>query len=420
MKVVRSSKCFYDKWITKKKHEEIKMLLQEYSRVCNYFVETYEGRISKDIPKHAKKGGDGITYEEYMPKCKEDTKTFLSSGMIVSAFSEAFGAVLSAKSNAENRKDKKYFRPKFYGKKMNITLNTCIDHRNAEKTKLFDYNCTIKGIYDITLDKSKRGYKLSIPLKRHVQFNKWANVGKISTTVELTDKYVKFAFEVNTDKKKEVGVKLGIDFGLKNLGTLSNGQVIGPDIEKLLNELVLKKRCSKAYYRKKEEIRSYINEEIKKIDFENTQLIVMENLKGLKYKMKEAGRLPKKIRSVFYNLSYRQFLDRIQMYCEDNRVRYQCISPFNSSRQCLVCGHIEKSNRLDQEHFVCQNCGHSDNADANASKVLLKRVLTGTCGSCCETNSDNLKSTEQLQKYREYYKKWATVTEEDIQNISCG
>jgi len=136
--------------------------------------------------------------------------------------------------------------------------------------------------------------------------------------------------------------------------------------------------------------------------------------------MKEAGRLPKKIRSVFYNLSYRQFLDRIQMYCEDNRVRYQCIGPYNSSRQCLVCGHIEKSNRLKQEHFVCQKCGHSDNADANASKVLLKRVLTGTCGFCCETNSDNLKSTEQLKKYEEYLKKWATVTEEDIHNISCG
>jgi len=182
---------------------------------------------------------------------------------------------------------------------------------------------------------------------------------------------------------------VGFDFGLKRLGTLSNGDVIGKNINKLLLELNIKKRCSKAYYRKKEEIREYINKEIKDINFNDKQLIVVEKLKNMKYKMKERGRLSKSIRSVFYNLSYRQVLQRIQMLCEENRVSFRSISPFWTSCECLSCGHIEKKNRLSQESFVCLKCGHSDNADSNASKVILKRFITGKYGFCYQ--QDNLK-----------------------------
>ena len=38
-------------------------------------------------------------------------------------------------------------------------------------------------------------------------------------------------------------------------------------------------------------------------------------------------------------------------------------------------------NRLSQESFICQKCGYSDNADDNASKVILKRFTMGTYGS---------------------------------------
>jgi IS605 OrfB family transposase len=178
---------------------------------------------------------------------------------------------------------------------------------------------------------------------------------------------------------------------MKRLGTLSNEEVIGENIEKHLYELQRKKRCSKAYYRKKEEIREYINKEIKEINFKDKQLVVVEKLKNMKYKMKERGRLSKNIRSVFYNLSYRQVLSRVQMLCEENRVTFCSVLPFNTSIECSKCGHIERGNRLSQESFVCQKCGYSDNADYNASKVILKRFITGTYGSCYKQ--------EYLEKY---------------------
>lgn len=369
MKITRSSKCYFNKWLTQKKMSELKDILQEYARVCNYFVETYEN----EIPEKRK---FDLILAIHVKKCITETKTFLTARLIKQAFSEAYGAVQSAKSNAKNRKDKKYFRPTFNGKKM--ILSECSqEHHIAEVTQLFDYNITL---ICLRTDKG-RGYKIPIPLKKHSQFNKWNNLGRIAKSVTITDKYVMFSFDIETGEKKTEGDLLGFDFGMKRLGTLSNGEVLGKDIEKHLYELQRKKRCSKAYYRKKEEIKEYINKEIKGIDFNDKQLIVVEKLKNMKYKMKERGRLSKNIRSVFYNLSYRQVLQRIQMLSEENRVTFRSVPSYYTSLECSNCGHIEKGNRLSQELFVCQSCGYTDNADENASKVILKRFTMGTYGS---------------------------------------
>lgn len=381
MKITRSSKCYFNKWLTQSKMSELKDILKEYARICNYFVETYENEIPE------KKKFD-LLHAEHIQSCIKETETFLTARLIKQAFSEAYGAIQSAKSNAENRTDKKYFRPAFNGKKM--ILSECSqEHGIADNIILFDYNITLKCL---RTDRG-RGYKISIPLKKHIQFNKWNNIGTIAKSITITDKYVMFSFEIETGEKKQDGIMVGFDFGMKRLGTLSNGEIIGVDIEKLLYELQRKKRCSKAYYRKKEEIKEYINKEVKDINFNEIKLIAVEKLKNMKYKMKERGRLSKNIRSVFYNLSYRQVSSRIQMLSEENRVTFRSVLPFNTSIECSKCGHIEKGNRLSQELFVCQRCGYTDNADYNASKVILKRFTTGTYGSCYKQ--------EYLEKYDE-------------------
>ncbi len=49
------------------------------------------------------------------------------------------------------------------------------------------------------------------------------------------------------------------------------------------------------------------------------------------------------------------------------------INPFQTSQECFQCGHIHPDNRISQSRFVCQACGHQDNADHNASKVIARR-----------------------------------------------
>ena len=41
-----------------------------------------------------------------------------------------------------------------------------------------------------------------------------------------------------------------------------------------------------------------------------------------------------------------------------------------SSRRCPVCGYVHKSNR-NGDSFVCKDCGHREQADANAALNLL-------------------------------------------------
>lgn len=64
--------------------------------------------------------------------------------------------------------------------------------------------------------------------------------------------------------------------------------------------------------------------------------------------------------------------------------RYKCfrkgkaffkINPQYTSQECADCGHTHSDNRVTQEKFQCVACGHSDNADRNASLVCKKRAI---------------------------------------------
>ena len=43
----------------------------------------------------------------------------------------------------------------------------------------------------------------------------------------------------------------------------------------------------------------------------------------------------------------------------------------NTSRECRKCHHIAKENRRSQAIFKCVKCGHTENADVNASCNIL-------------------------------------------------
>jgi putative transposase len=53
----------------------------------------------------------------------------------------------------------------------------------------------------------------------------------------------------------------------------------------------------------------------------------------------------------------------------------------HTSQECSRCGHTSPENRPTQAVFLCQSCGHSDNADHNAACVIAARgvqvVLSG-------------------------------------------
>ena len=48
------------------------------------------------------------------------------------------------------------------------------------------------------------------------------------------------------------------------------------------------------------------------------------------------------------------------------------VSPAYTSQTCSCCGHVAKENRKSQGKFKCVSCGHTENADFNAAKNILK------------------------------------------------
>ena len=51
------------------------------------------------------------------------------------------------------------------------------------------------------------------------------------------------------------------------------------------------------------------------------------------------------------------------------------VSAYNTSQECVDCEHTHPNNRKTQELFLCENCGHTDNADHNAAGVIKKRAI---------------------------------------------
>ncbi len=47
------------------------------------------------------------------------------------------------------------------------------------------------------------------------------------------------------------------------------------------------------------------------------------------------------------------------------------VNPRHTSQRCSCCGHTAKENRVSQDVFRCQVCGHEENADVNAAKNIL-------------------------------------------------
>jgi putative transposase len=49
------------------------------------------------------------------------------------------------------------------------------------------------------------------------------------------------------------------------------------------------------------------------------------------------------------------------------------VNPKHTSQECSACHHVSRANR-DGEKFVCEDCGHIDHADTQASRTILGRA----------------------------------------------
>jgi len=384
MKYTRSAKCYYSRWITAEKQKAVKELLSETHKVTSWAVDKHHLSIA-----HCGMQKKELLLAHNLHQC---SGTWLTERAKKNCFAETHALVLGTKRSADELKAT-YKKPK----------------HNPYRIMLSSTNTTINlnpGLvgFDVLVelrcfDSRKRAHTIAIPIKRNKQFNKWAEKGKLATSIILTDRYIQFSFEIKRDKKN-IGSVVGIDPGAKNLLTTDQGTKIGT-VWELIKKLRRKKRCSRAWYACREEILEYIDKSCKLIPFEALKYLVLEDNRRIKYKMKlRKKRLSKRNRSVLTGWAIGRLNLRLQQLCEENGVSFRRVPAWNNSRTCPNCGHSEEANRVSQDVFTCRKCGHIRQADEVGAVNTLARFALGPYGAECKP--------EFMERHPAYYQLRAT------------
>jgi IS605 OrfB family transposase len=208
--------------------------------------------------------------------------------------------------------------------------------------------------------------------------------------------YLAVTLDVPTPTPDEVTDTLGVDLGIVNLATDSEGETFsGEAVEKnrqrhqALRQRLQKhgtksakrhlKKLSGKESRFKKNTNHVISKRIVQKAQANQQAIAIEELRHIRPRTEARLRHSQRARHSSWTFGQlRQFLSYKAALAG---VPLHTVDPRNTSRTCHVCGHCAKENRKSQASFVCQACGFACNADVNAalniSRAAVKQPLVG-------------------------------------------
>ena len=248
------------------------------------------------------------------------------------------------------------------------------------------------------------------------------NVPKLKGTLELVKNQKDNQYYLHVPLDRIISQKdmteqseiLGLDIGITDLITLSNGSVYGANSAELFynlsdnlvnknrsrlfsykqklehrisieidpskksilelklknleeNNLGSKKRISKIG-KYKSRIASHINCELNKmVKEEDIEEIVREDLNWISKKKKNVS---KKQQNRFSTWSKGLLLERLSIKLAEKGIKETIVNPAYTSQVCCKCNHL--GNRKGKE-FKCLNCNLSIDADFNASIIIKKR-----------------------------------------------
>jgi len=198
--------------------------------------------------------------------------------------------------------------------------------------------------------------------------------------------YLQAAVEVPEAQLQSVSDFLGVDLGIVNLATTSEGQVFsGKQVDTVRERYTgLKARLqsngsksAKRHLKKisgqekrfKRNTNHVISKQIVSTAKALGKGIALEELHGFKRTVRKAQR------DRFGKWAFGQLASYISYKSAIAGIEVIKVDPRNTSRICSECGHCEKLNRKSQAVFKCRSCGHSMNADLNAAINIAARAL---------------------------------------------
>lgn len=372
---IRSSRCSL-KFANANKRMEIQELCDEYKRVVQEFVDMLWDMHVKQAEK----------IPSLLPKEQtSQIKTWLSARMIQCAAKQASGVVRGTIRKHKKREAqyaifvksgqfKKARKLRTYISKVSLTkpeLKTCqleLDSRfvdiNLDATNSFDIWVTLSSI---RTDRGK-GYKIVLPMKRTSHFNGMLAMDgcQMKGGVRLGRTSMTFMFSLPEVEKMQNGRSIGIDIGINNVISTSDGQVSAPDkhghtLGSIIQRMSRKSKGSNGFARCQKHRRNYINWCVNRLDLTGVSVINMERIRNMRFR-RNVGR-------GMSHFVYRDIFGKLRLFAEDHGVRCTEKSPTYTSQRCSQCGWVCKVNRHGKR-FKCVKCGYAHDADLNAAMNL--------------------------------------------------
>lgn len=183
---------------------------------------------------------------------------------------------------------------------------------------------------------------------------------------------------------KSTGEIIGVDRGLYNIVTCSNGfKISGNKLrakqrKDLFNKRNIQakgtksakhklKKLSRKLARFSKDVNHCISKQL--VNIPNVNTLVFENLKNIGKKSKG-----KKLNKWIHSWSFYQLQIFTEYKAKELGIKVSYVDPRYTSQKCSKCGHIDKNNR-NKHSFHCLQCGFGINADLNAAINIKQNYI---------------------------------------------
>ncbi len=182
---------------------------------------------------------------------------------------------------------------------------------------------------------------------------------------------------------------LGVDLGMVNLATDSDGETFSGEQVKRVRERRFKHRrrlqtantrrarwrlrqLARKERRFQKDVNHQISKKLVKKAKTERKALALEELTHIRKRTDNGWRRSQ--RRLRTSWAFRQLRTFLGYKAAQAGVLVVAVDPRNTSRTCAVCGYCDKKNRKTQSHFCCLSCGHTAAADTNAAVNIAYRA----------------------------------------------
>jgi transposase len=276
--------------------------------------------------------------------------------------------------------------------------------RSRLTTDIVSYNHNFKSVIKafVCFGWTETRSSIKIPVlyskKWHGKMNKYTNGTDTSYIVSFVNDKIRIILTHEEDREFPDAVNctnyVGFDanskhnqlVGSNGITTDHNREVLNTLITELLHTDKLKEvnpdyKVGKRRFRKVETLRRKIIHHTqdncvsicKKMNINGENHAIFENLDngfGKSFAEKDGVNYNRLIKEMHLS----SIKDEFEHIARKYNIAVSIVHAEYTSIQCPKCGYIDEGNRKNQEEFVCLECGHTENADNNASINIQMRI----------------------------------------------